>query len=460
MSEEKKGNDKIVITVQDKGMKAWAKITRKEKEKITEEEVKEALIRANITCGIQEQNLQIITRSTDIYQEVLIAAGQLPQKGEDGYFEYFFERTVDTKPRILEDGSVDYHAMTRIVTVSEGDKIVEYHPATKGIDGYNIYGAILKAIPGKPLPVIKGKGFQISEDQTVYTASQTGKIEIQGDRLIITNVLEIKKDIDYLQGDIYFKGDLVIYGNVEQGKVVQADGNITIRGHVEGATVIAGKDIIFESGMQGGQKGCVISGGDVSGKFFEQVTIKAKGNITANAIMNCMVEAEGNIIVTGKYGIILGGTASALGHISASIIGNAKEIKTYLYTGVPDSIQFQIKNLEAKIGQRKERLAQIDAATEMIEEREVMGKKNPFAVQKLQLMRTKISTNAELGDLMQRREQLYDQLKTAQDARIEVNKVIYPGTIISVNGISTVITVETTGVAFVRKENKIETRNL
>ncbi len=453
-------SERISIVVRNNNMEAWMKVNHNNDQPLSLEDLKEAILREKIAYGIKKDSLNEIIQGRDIYQEVMIAAGKEPVNGVDGYFEFFFDRSVATKPIILEDGSVDYYAMTRIVTVTQGDKVIEYHPATNGIDGYNIYGQVLKATKGKDLSPIKGKGFELSEDKRFYTALLTGKIEFQNDRLIISNLLEIKDDLDYLQGDIHFKGDLLIYGNVFQGKVIEADGNITIRGHVEGATIIAGKDIVFESGMQGAQKGFVICGGNVSGKFFEQVSIKAKGDITANAIMNCMIESQGSVIVTGKRGIILGGTTYALKCISASVIGNSKEVNTTLYVGVPDTIQLQIKNIDSKIAQLRERVAQIEAATEMIEEREITGKKNPFMTQKLQLVRTKISTNAEITDLLQEKNTILHNLEISRDAHIEVNKVIYPNTTISISGIYDTITVETTRVMFYRKEYEIVTRNL
>ncbi len=460
MTDLKDNSDRISIIVRNNNMEAWMKVKCNNDQPLSLGELEEAISKEKIIYGIKKDNLKKILESSDIYQEVMIAAGLAPVNGVDGYFEYFFEKSVATKPVILEDGSVDYYAMTRIITVSQGDKVIEYHPATAGTDGYNIYGQLLKATKGKDQLPIKGKGFELSKDKTIYTALLTGKIELQNNRLTITNLLEIKEDIDYLQGDIHFKGDLLIYGNVFQGKVIEADGNITIRGHVEGATIIAGKDIVFESGMQGAQKGFVICGGNVSGKFFEQVSIKAKGDITANAIMNCTIESQGSVIVTGKRGIILGGTTYALKCISASVIGNFKEVNTTLYVGVPDTIQLQIKNIDSKILMLRERVAQIEAATDMIEERDSSGKKNPFMTQKLQLVRTKISTNAEITDLLHEKNDILHKLEISRDACIEVNKIIYPNTTISINGIYDTITAETTRVVFYRKDFELATRNL
>lgn len=460
MEEESGKLNAVSITVKNHGMEAFAFVSRSVGATLTRYDLEKELEALHIKIGISEEAIKALLAGKESCQEVKIACGQKTTPGQDGYFEYFFDRSVDTKPRILEDGTVDYRAMTRIVTVSEGDKIIEYHPAVKGTDGFDIFGKIIKASGGKQLSPILGKGFTISEDKRIYTASLTGKIEFQNDRLIISNLLEIKEDIDFLHGDISFKGDLMIYGNVMQGIMIKADGMITIRGHVEASTIIAGKDIVFESGMQGAGKGIVVSKGNISGKFFEQVQMKAEGDITANAIMNCSMEAGGSIIVTGRRGIILGGMLSAVKGISAGTVGNISEIRTTLSVGILENVLIQVRSIDEKLEQIKRRMVQIDAAIIMISEREEAGGNHKFSAQKIQLMRSKISINSEMMKLTQEKENLLSRFQQSRDAKIRIDKIVYPKTTISVNGANKTITEEIVRVAFTEKDNEIETHIL
>ena len=86
--------------------------------------------------------------------------------------------------------------------------------------------------------------------------------------------------------------------------------------------------------MQGNGKGKIVAGGNVSGKFFEQVTIESGGDVSANAIMNSRIYAKNDVTVSGKFGIIIGGDVNAEHIISATIVGNMAEVKTYLTAGV------------------------------------------------------------------------------------------------------------------------------
>ena len=137
---------------------------------------------------------------------------------------------------------------------------------------------------------------------------------------------------------------------------VKATRNISVDGSVEAATLIAGKDIVIKNGMQGGGKGKIEARGSVSGKFFEQVVINAKGSVHANAIMNCNVTAGEDIEVTGRLGIIVGGTTKAMHWIKATIIGNMAEIKTVVSAGAENNLYEALLEQDKKINSISEEL--------------------------------------------------------------------------------------------------------
>lgn len=426
------------------------------KDRYTKELIYEILRYHHVIYGIDDEVINKLCEKPCYGKEILIAKGKEEVDGRDGYFVYFFDTSVDTKPRILEDGTVDYYAMTRIVTVSQGEIVVRYHKAIEGMDGIDVCGYLRKAKKGKELPPLKVKGIKLSEDRLIYTALITGKIELSGDCITISNVLEIKEDIDYLQGNIHFKGDLVIYGNISSGKVVESEGSIVVRGHVEGATIRAGRDVILESGMQGAGKGSISCGGSISGKFFEQVQMKAKENITANTIMNCTMIAGNEIVVTGRRGILLGGSAYAGKKITASILGNYASIKTELVVGARGAFHKKFLRLEREIKELKERLSQVEAAIAMITERELPDSISPLREQKLRLIRTKININSEIAEKVDEWSDLMDFIKNSKGAKIVVQKLMYPGCKLAVNGLSMEIKDEIALTSFQRNGDKIE----
>lgn len=426
------------------------------KDRYTKEMIYEILRFHHVIYGIDDEVVNKLSEKPCYGKEILIAKGTKEADGKDGYFIYFFDTRVDKNPRILEDGSVDYYAMTRIVTVSQGEIIVRYHRAVQGANGINVCGSIRVGKIGRDLPPLKGKGFKLSEDRLIYTAIITGKIELSGNRITISNVLEIREDIDYLQGDILFKGDLMIYGNISSGKVVESEGSIVVRGHVEGATLRAGRDVILENGMQGAGKGSITCGGSISGKFFEQVEMHARENITANTIMNCTMVAGNEIIVTGRRGILLGGSAYAGRKITASTIGNYANINTELVVGVRGSYHKKFLLLERQIGELKERLSQVEAAIAMITEREIPDSVSQYRDQKIRLLRMKINMNSEIAEKVDEWSDLMEFIKSSKGAKIVVHKLIYPGCLLRINCLSMRIKDEIVASYFQRNDDVVE----
>lgn len=87
------------------------------------------------------------------------------------------------------------------------------------------------------------------DDEVTYTASMDGKIEMQNDRIVVLPVHEVSGNAELAEGNIDFRGDIVIHGNVESGVSIRATGSITIDGVAEACMLEAGKDIILRGGM-------------------------------------------------------------------------------------------------------------------------------------------------------------------------------------------------------------------
>lgn len=419
-------------------------------------EVMDFLEGCGVTFGVSETVIRAILEKKRYNCQVLVAKGKQKQDGKDGWFEFLFPIDEKKGPKILPDGSVDYHTLDEITTVEIGQKLVYYHKAVAGENGMDVHGKPVMAYRGKEQRILKVKGVTISEDRMVYMAAMRGKVEYINDKLTVTNVYEINSDVDYLTGDISFEGDLIIRGNIAAGMTLKAAGNITVSGHVEGARIEAGKDIVLESGMQGAGKGSIQAGGDVSGKFFEQVEIVCGGNLNANSILNCMIKAEGELVVSGKLGIIVGGAVRATRGISATIIGNMAEVKTEVEVGVPDSIMADIMACDKKVKECNEKLNEINVALNKVMNAESARRNmKEISDQKLKLMRTKILLNSEIAATNSQRELLLMKKEQSRNAKIVVTKRIYPGTKVIVNGVGVTILDMHTNICAKRRGEEI-----
>ena len=102
------------------------------------EDVKKALADAGVKMGINDELIHRILSEKRYNSMETVAEGKHVEDGEDARYQLFFNTDVSNKPVIREDGSVDYYNLRLYELVSEGDKLAEYIPPTKGVFGYDV----------------------------------------------------------------------------------------------------------------------------------------------------------------------------------------------------------------------------------------------------------------------------------------------------------------------------------
>ena len=420
----------------------------------------ETLLEQNgVRYGIKKEALKRIIDGKIYNQPILVAVGTPTVDGIDGYYEFKFNISKDNKPQMKEDGSVDYWSINSIKAVSAGDVLAEYHPPVQGKDGINVRGTTILAKRGKDQPMLKGKGFIRSEDGLVYTAEVDGKVEMQGDRMMVMSIHEVSGDADISTGNIDFRGDVIVHGNVENGITINATGSITIDGTVEACTLKAGKDIILRRGMLGGHKAFVKTRGNIFAKFFENTTIEVEGNINAEVLMNCEVDCHGKITLTGRRASIIGGEVHAIEGIEVMSLGNEAETKTYIYAGADPDMHTRIAMLEKTIIEVKEELAKVEKGIEQFKilerEKNVSYASDP---RRMALLRIRIKNNATLAENETELHKLQELMARSARASVKVMDKVHPGVRINIGIEKMRVQNEATNVEFYLLENKIRTR--
>ena len=404
-------------------------------ELFTRPNVDMALSMSGVKAGIDGEVIDDILEKMQYDTYVVVAKGKEPVNGVSGSFAYHFNIEHNNKPKVLEDGSVDYRSIEGYEPCNKDQLLATYTPATSGHFGFNVKGAVLQNVRGKEQTPLTGKGFYTNEDKTEYYAGCDGKVELKNNKeLIVSNVLEIKSDVDLTTGDVEFNGDVVVHGSVISGSRIKVTGNLTIMGNVEGAHIIADGDITLSSGMQGGGRGCVECKGDVYGKFFEQAKLRVGGTLHAASMMNCDCECEGSMYVTGRHGILVGGRTSCQGDVEATIIGNLAEAKTFLNIGVTDQNIQTLNTLERKINELKTKLSkhfELRAKLNSV--------KNPVNVAEYESMKKQVAYSIdELEKQSLEAQEEYNQLKQKLAAysfsKIRVYKSLYRNVIINLSG--------------------------
>ncbi|WP_022749878.1 DUF342 domain-containing protein [Lachnobacterium bovis] len=451
----KKDRKKPVVRVSYNEMEAFMMlpVLEGEEEPYTLDEINTALERAGVKSGIKTDLLEQIVIDQSCGYEHLIAEGTEAVDGIDGYFEYNFNTDLNRRPTIRPDGSVDYWSIHLVEIVEEGQVLAIYHEPVQGSNGMSVKGKLRKAKRGRPLPPLKGKGFDKSEDGLVYTSQIDGKIDMKNGRINIVPVYEVYGNADLSTGNIDFNGDVIVHGNVTTGISIKAQGSITVDGVVEASRIEANKDIVLRGGVLGKKRGIVSAKGCIYAKFFEYANVEACGFIEADSFLDCNVFCEDEVKLNGKKGSIIGGKTEAIKGITANVLGNESYKKTSIQVGIGVELLKRVNNAENEL---LEVQSLVDKLTEGIRQFDELGKEKNVDVKKderrVALVRAKIAKTADLNICKEKVEYVHKLLEKAKGADIKITKKVFPGSKVMIDSLVVIVKDEQNGVNFVINE--------
>lgn len=419
-------------------------------------EVMEKVRAAGVKIGINEAKISAMLQERYYDRECLIAKGIDVENGVDAYFDLNFDTNFNKVPSLREDGTVDYWSIHTVELVEEGQVIAEYHEPVEGSNGMTVKGKLLVAKRGRPLPPLTGKGFERSEDNKTYTCTMNGKIEMKDNRILISDVHEVHGDVGLKTGNIDFRGDVIIHGNVPTGAVIRATGSITVDGTVEGAILDAHKDIIIRGGMLGSGRGTVITKGNLIVKFMEYSKVKAHGSVTTDSLINCNVSAYDKVYLKGKYASVVGGAVHAATGIEAYNFGNEYGVKTEVYAGINMEVKKQITYHENCINEAQDMIDKINIGIRQLDDAVRAGMDIPANdPRRASLLRTKIVKQAELASHSQQLKEMNDVVECARGASISVLQDVYNGVIIGINDALHQVKEQQSSVSYFERDGKV-----
>lgn len=152
---------------------------------------------------------------------------------------------------------------------------------------------------------------------------------------------------DYESQDVYvWRGNLTsndpplkttktthILGDVEDGVRVEAHHDLVIKGSVQGAEVIATKNLTVETGINGQDKALLMIGGELKASYISEAKGLVLGDVTIQQAMHgCTLAVQGRVDVEKKN--IVGGWISALKGIRCQTLGS-DFAETEIVLGMP-----------------------------------------------------------------------------------------------------------------------------
>ena len=104
----------------------------------------------------------------------------------------------------------------------------------------------------------------------------------------------------------------------------------------------------------------------------------------------------------------------------------------------------------------KKEYDKINAVMKKVDEALQAGENRQLEMQKRKLLRGKIEKETQLTENLKKNKKIMDQIARCSRAKIKVQKALYPGTSIMMNGVKAVISDEAYDVVITVKGNVIE----
>lgn len=424
----------IALRISNDCMKAYLTIPENVKKELTLECLQQVLTEYNIIYGVSIKKLQKIITEHSYNQEICVATGKHAVDGKPGWYEIFFENSVEKGKTVAPDDEIDYSEVNVIDMVMPGKILAKYHPAEKDTEGRTVTNIPIGGIMNEELPPLNGVGFERNEQDNTYIAKEKGYASYDSTTgsLNVWNVYKINGDVSYYQS-IEYDGTVLISGSVRNSAIIYAKGDVIIDGFVESAQVYSQQNIVIKSGVNGGGNGYIEAGGSVRGKFFENIAIKASGMIEGNYFLNCNINTDDRLIARGKKAKIMGGHVEAAIGVEASSICTYLSKKTFFNIGDTYSLNKRVADLEHNKKSISEELQQLIIGKQKLTM--LMGddpkNQSPLYKKTCDAIHTKELQYSECNKAISR---LNAVIKRAEKAYVRVYSELHPNVTFTING--------------------------
>lgn len=327
---------------------------------LTVESLAEDMRYEGIASGVLEDLTQEFVSNKQYLHIFPVAKGLLPVDGTDGVITDCFQRQGVMKVRAEAGQTVDFARENLMQIVRKGEIICRSKPPAPGQNGMDVTGKILPCRQGESCQLPAGENIRISQDGLLLLADLDGVVYVDNERFCVNKQRIIPGHVELKDGPIRVEGDIYIEGDVLEGAVVEATGNVVIGGQIIDARVESKKGSIrAQKGIQG-KKGTVVQAADqVQAMAIEGASVTAGGDVFAEVIANSRVTCGGTVNVLGGRGLILGGQVKAKSLIQCKRIGNKSGQRTQVSVGGSPNLLSELDSAKAEMEEIKATLEKL-----------------------------------------------------------------------------------------------------
>ena len=405
---------------------------------ISREQVLQELRAQSVVFGIMDDVIDQAL-ATGSCPGLLVAHGREPVKGSDTQFVSLVQEVKERQPHYEEEGGmVDYRDLGDIVSVAVGTPLMRRVPATPGEPGENVCGEQLPAVPGNELPfssTLQGT-VQSANDPDLLVAAIAGQPVLLANGVMVEPTISYK-NVDLSSGNIRFEGSVTIAADVKEGMTVRASGDIIVGGVVEGAILEAGGNIEVKGGVIGqgevrtpsgeisSEAARIHAGGSACVNFVENAVITAGDDITVNDfVMQSELVAGGQVVVgnaESRHGHIIGGTCKAALLVQAITLGSPAGVSTRVEVGVDPFVNEKLSAVVASLEQKEKEVEEFEKYLNYLHDHPEKGTPELLRLKE----RAYHGKQAEMVELIGQKKRLQKRLEPVPNARIEVARNVF-----------------------------------
>ena len=159
----------------------------------------------------------------------------------------------------------------------------------------------------------------------------------------VSPILYIHGDAGIKSGNLVYDRSVHIIGNVERGVLVSCVGDLQVDGFVESDAIRVGGSLRVGQGINAASKkfssesieGILYVKNDVSSVYLDNTNVIIGGNaLVENSIHASHLIVHGNLDMSPKRSVIVGGELTVYGSITTNRIGNINGMKTKIVLGI------------------------------------------------------------------------------------------------------------------------------
>ncbi len=427
---------------------------------ITKGQIMDEITSKKVSFGLDEKAVEEALEKKEYCTDIIVARGQKQTAGRDAAIEYRFDTNVDSRPEINEDGSVDFFKLNNLHQCTKGQVLAEIIPAEKGQDGIDGLGRLSPAREVKWASFELGRNLESSEDGLQLISMVDGHVSLVDSTVFVSDVYSVD-DVSTATGNIEYNGDVEVKGNVCENFSVKTNGNVFVKGVVEGARIETGGNIVIARGMHGQNKGSLKAGGNIIAKFLSAADVEAEGFVEAEQILNSNVQAQSVNAEAGK-GLIAGGRVTAKSSVNVKNVGSPMGTATIIEVGGNPEMKKRLAELQKSVGEKSKSTQQIKRVLEETALKIKSGAK--LAPEQLKnakvLQATLAESQAQVQQELEEIEKLDKLLKGEDNAHINVRGTMYQGVSVAISGATMNVKDEYTFCKLVKKGADIASTTL